>query len=529
MKYLLLSLILLLFSCAKTKKIIPVFIENIIPNISISSPKKNDINNSTNVVFILADDLGFGDIKAYNPKSGIPTKNLDELAKNGLKFTNAHTNSSVCTPTRYGILTGTYAWRTKLKRGVLYGYSPSLIEKNVFTVADLFKENGYKTACIGKWHLGMGMPIKNGSSNNSKNSRVDTGKLIVNSPITHGFDYFYGISASLDMPPYGYIKNNYFTEKLDQIQEKRVFPTYMRAGEKAKNFSPIDSLDHITKEAKKYIAERKEKNEKFFLYFPLTAPHKPVMPHPRFKGKSNVGDYGDFVYQVDWTVGEIVKELKKNKILDNTMIIVTSDNGSFMYNLDNLDKLRTKFSKTVKSYGDDHVKFPQVQGLFSKNHRANYIYRGTKADIWEGGHRVPFIVHWPEGVEDKGRSTDSIICVTDFFATICDILDYQKTTTDGIDSYSFLPLLKNEKIKERPPVIHHSISGMFAIRKGDWKLVLGNGSGGREVPKGKPFSKPYQLFNMKSDPEETHNFIDKHQDIAKSLENNFKIIFNATQ
>ena len=523
MKQLLILFILFIVSsCTNNKKVIPV------KKTVVSNKQKNNIDNATNVIFILADDLGFGDIQAYNSKSTIQTKNINYLANNGVKFTNAHTNSSVCTPTRYGILTGTYAWRTKLKKGVLNGFSPPLIKQETTTIAEVFKNKGYKTACIGKWHLGMDMPMTSETKKNKKEYSIDIEKAILEGPTTHGFDYFYGISASLDFPPYIYIRNNSFVGELDhKPTKKQSFPAYLRSGIKSQDFSFIDCLDNMTDEARKYIRERKKKKEKFFLYFALTAPHKPVIPHSRFKNKTSMGSYGDFIYQIDWTVGQIIQELKEQKILKNTMIILTSDNGSFMYNLDNLDRLTPKRVKNIKKYKGDHIISPQIQGFFSKNHRPNYIYRGTKADIWEAGHRIPFIVYWQEGIKNNKRSTDIGICVTDFFSTACDLLNYQKTATEGKDSYSFLPLLKNKKMKPRPAIIHHSINGTFAIRKGIWKLILSNGSGGREIPTGKPFQRPFQLFNMKVDPQETYNFIEKDSNIAKNLEEEFKVIFNA--
>lgn len=452
-----------------------------------------------NIVFILADDMGYGDVQALNPNSKIPTPNLNRLSNEGMTFTDAHSPSAVCTPTRYGVLTGRYCWRSRLKNGVQNGYGTPLIEKGRPTVASHLKAAGYHTGVVGKWHLGLGFQ-KDDAGNWDWNKPLDY------SPVDVGFDSSLVIPASLDFPPYVYVDGHEITGKPNRTQEAQSFPAFLRKGELGSDFSIIDCLDKLTEEACGYIRSRAKKSEPFFLYFPLTAPHKPVMPHPRFQGKSKLGPYGDFVIQVDWTVGEVLKALDDSGITDNTLVIYTSDNGSFMYRL------------TDKSE-PNHVAEPSVQAFYEGDHTANGPLRGTKADIWDGGHRVPFFVRWPKGVE-AGTTCDVPVCHTDFFATAAAVAKTKlPANTEGAqDSFSLLPLLQGKGKFNRAPVVHHSAAGMFALRDGNWKLVMGNGSGGRERPKGQPFLGTWRLYNIREDIAETQDVAAENQEVVQNLE-----------
>ena len=297
-----------------------------------------------NIIIILADDLGTGDVNCYNPKSKIPTPNLDKVADQGIRFTDAHTNSAVCTPTRYGIITGRYCWRTRLKRGVLNGFSGHLIDPDRTTIASLLKGQGYYTAGVGKWHLGMDFP--------KDSNKVDYAGIIKNSPNVNGFDYFYGISASLDFPPYVYIENDRFTQVPTQKQEKLGFPRYLRSGDKAENFDFETAWENLLEKAEHVIDTRPEDNP-MFMYFALPSPHKPVWPDSRFVGKTELGAYGDFVHQTDYIVGRVVKKLKEQGIEENTLLMITSDNGSFMYRLN-------------EDSEEDHLSNEGSTGLFCK-------------------------------------------------------------------------------------------------------------------------------------------------------------------
>lgn len=455
-----------------------------------------EADDRPNIIFILADDMGFGDVQGLNAKSKIPTPNLNRLAAEGMTFTDAHTPSSVCTPTRYGVLTGRYCWRTRLKRGVLNGYGEPLIQENRTTVAEHLRAQGYSTGIVGKWHLGLGF-AKDGKE-------FDFSKPVADGPHTHGFNFSKVIPASLDFPPYVYIQNGELTQFPGIEQPSQNFPAFLRKGERSPDFVMEDVLDHLLKEVQGYIKKQAKSDKPFFLYFPLTAPHKPVLPHPRFRGKTELGPYGDFVHQVDDIVGGVLDSVDAAGIGEKTLVIYTSDNGSFMHRYD--------------QERADHVSDESVQGYLATNHRANGQFRGTKADIWEAGHHVPFFARWT-GTINPASQCKQTICLTDFFATAAKVAGGKLDSETAPDSFSLLPLLNGDELKvERAPVIHHSAGGMFSIREGDWKLVLGNGSGGRQAPKGKPFERPYQLFNLANDIEEANNVLDKHPEIAKKLE-----------
>ena len=445
-----------------------------------------------NIVYILADDLGYGDVSCLNKGSKIHTPNLDKLAKAGMIFADAHSGSAVCTPTRYGILTGRYSWRSRLKKGVLNGYSDHLIENGRMTVASMLKEHGYHTACIGKWHLGW-----NWQMNQSNPKEIDYSQPILNGPNSNGFDYSFTIPASLDMSPYVYVEDNHVTAVPDREIEGQGKPGFYRKGPIAGDFVHEEVLGRLTEKAVAYINGRASVNQKapFFLYFPLTAPHTPILPTKEFRGKSKTNEYGDFVLQVDWTVGQVMKALKDNGFEDNTLLIFTSDNGcSPSANFDEL----AQFS-----------------------HDPSYVFRGTKADIFEGGHRVPYISRWPARIK-AGSVCDDTICLTDLMATAAEIVNFQLPDTAGEDSVSTLPDLLGTATKPvREATVHHSINGSFSIRQGKWKLELCPGSGGWSEPK--PGSKetkklpPVQLYDLSTDIGETTNVQDQHPDVVKRL------------
>ena len=453
-----------------------------------------DADDRPNIIFVMADDMGYGDVQALNTSSKIPTPNLNRLAAEGMTFRDAHSPSAVCTPTRYGVVTGRYCWRTRLTRGVLNGYGEPLIADERVTVAEFLRDAGYTTGIVGKWHLGLGF-AKNGKE-------FDFSKPVSDGPHTHGFDWSHIIPASLDFPPYVYIEDGEITEFPDITQPAQKFPAFLRKGERSPDLNMEDVLDHLLEQAQSFVTKHADEDEPFFLYFPLTAPHKPVLPHPRYRGKTELGPYGDFVHQVDELVGGLLDTLDEQKIADDTVVFYTSDNGSFMYRYD--------------APTPDHVFDETIQGYQSPHHTANGPFRGTKADIWEAGHRVPFFVRWP-GVIQPGSRVDETICHTDFFATAAEIADRQLGDDDAPDSFSLMPLFKGREF-DRAPVIHHSGSGMFAIRKDEWKLVLGTGSGGRQQPKGRPFEKPYQLYNLSIDISEEGDVINEHPDVASDLE-----------
>ena len=424
-----------------------------------------------NIVFILADDLGYGDVSCMSPDSKIKTPNIDKIAKAGMKFTDAHSNSAVCTPTRYGILTGRYAFRSTMKSGVLWGYSQNLIELDRETVPSFLKTHGYHSACVGKWHLGFNWAIKDPDKKINADN-VDFTKPITNGPTAIGFDYFYGIPASLDMDPYVYIENDSVTAVPDRITKASPSPAFWRKGPIGSNFTFTGVLPTLTEKATQYIDRQAKTDKPFFLYFPLPAPHTPIVPTDEFKGKSKMNPYADFVMQTDHTVGQVLKALKRNGIADNTLIIFTSDNGC-----------------------SPQANYKELEAF---DHDPSYIFRGHKADIYEGGHRVAFVAAWPAKVKPNTIS-DQTVCVTDLFATAADILNANIPDTDAVDSVSFLPALKQTDTKPiRQATVHHSINGSFSIRQGKWKLEMCPGSGGWSAPrpgKAPQDAPPIQLFD----------------------------------
>lgn len=442
-----------------------------------------------NIIYILADDLGYGDVSHLNKESKIQTPNIDQLAKEGISFTDAHTNSAVCTPTRYGVLTGRYAWRTWMKSGVLWSYDKPLINKNRITVASLLKNKGYNTACIGKWHLGLGWE-------KDEQGKVDFSQPLKETPNDLGFDDFYGITASLDIPPYFYIKNNKITASKIETINGNTGLGFWREGPIGNDFKHDDVLPHLTEKAVNYINKQSKTKAPFFLYFPLPAPHTPILPTEKFKGRSNAGEYGDFMLMVDDVVKQLVETLKTNGIEDNTLFIFTSDNG---------------FAPAANL---------KQQLSFGHNPSANL--RGHKADIYEGGHRVPFFVKWPQQIK-PGSKSDETICLTDLMATVGAIIKEPIPNNAGEDSYNILPLLLSGKVTTpiREATIHHSIEGIFSIRRGKWKLIFGPGSGGWSHPKPKEarlMKLPlYQLYNLDEDISETNNVAHLHPKLVENL------------
>lgn len=465
-----------------------------------------------NIVYILADDMGYGDVSAFNERCAWRTPHMDRLATEGMMFTDAHSGSAVCTPTRYGILTGRYAWRTRLKRGVLGGDSRHLIDPGRLTVASLLKQYGYHTACIGKWHLGWDFARVDGPG-----SAIDYTRPVANGPWVNGFDYAYCHNGSLDMPPYVYVENGRVTAPPDRITEGADYQAFWRKGPTGADFHHADVLPRFTRLAVDYIHARARAATPFFLYFALPAPHTPILPTKAFRGKSGTNAYGDFVLQVDDTIGQVLAALDETALAENTLVIVTSDNGC---------SPRADF-----------------EALARFGHRPSYVFRGYKADIYEGGHRVPFLVRWPARVEAGTRCTETI-CLTDLMRTCADLLGVTLPASAGEDSVSFYRLLVGRSSSHRPDdaagggadedrssgrvpngrglakplrdaTVHHSINGSFAIRSGKWKLALCPGSGGWSPPRPREARRQglplLQLYDLAKDVGERHNVAADHR------------------
>jgi len=467
-----------------------------------------------NIVFILADDMGYGDLACQNPESKVPTPHLDRLATQGVRFTDAHSPSAVCSPTRYGLLTGRYAWRTRLKRGVLWCWDKPLIAPDRLTCGTLLKAHGYDTACIGKWHLGMDWPTTDGkppvgmgrTRAAGSGSNVDFAKPIANGPTTRGFDYYFG-TAVPNFPPYCFVENERTVGIPTVPKPKGMFgcPGPMLEGWKLEGILPglmTQAVGYLDAKGGKTAnaAFRQTQGAPFFLYMPLTAPHTPIAPAAEFRGKSKAGAYGDFVHQVDHVVGQVLQALDRNGFAENTLVVFTSDNGS--------------------PARDGRNMSGPIRSVLKFGHDPSRPWRGIKSDIWDGGHRVPYLARWPGRIR-PGTACDETICHVDFIATVATVLGHKLPPNAGEDSYNILPALLGQPRPKpiREATVHHSGGGMFAIRQGRWKCIFGLGpagfSGGARKPT--PGGPKGQLYDMQADPKEQKNLWLEKPELVKAL------------
>ena len=451
----------------------------LLPLLAVGMLNVSAKDKQPNIIFILADDMGYGDVSYLDSRSKIKTENLDGMAREGVVFTDAHSSSSVSTPTRYGILTGRYNWRSTMKQGVLNGYSKALITPERETMASMLKKQGYTTAGIGKWHLGW-----NWNNIDAGADSVDFSKPVTNGPTTRGFDYYYGFCGSLDMSPYVYIENDMPTSLPDRVTENKGKYSWWRKGPTGADFVHEEVLPNLIDRACNYVKEKASSDQPYFLYLPLPAPHTPILPVEEFRGKSGLGDYADFVLMVDAMVGRVLQAVKESGEDDNTIVVFTTDNGC------------------SPAAG--------INELIVQGHYPNSIYRGHKADLFDGGHRIPCILRWPGGA--KPHHVEQTVCLTDFYATFAALNGYKLKDTEGEDSYSLLPTIVSETEVSpiREATVHHSIAGQFTIRQGEWKLLLSPSSGGWSAPRPKDSVAlatlpSVQLYNMKTDPSEKKN------------------------
>lgn len=447
-----------------------------------------------NIIFVLADDLGIGDVSPTSKDCKIKTPNLQKMADEGMTFHDAHTSSSVCTPTRYGLLTGRYNWRSRLARSVLSGNSDHLIPANRATVGHLLKKAGYHTQMIGKWHLGWDWDRSGKGWNN-----INYEKPVKNGPDINGFVNYYGHCGSLDMPPYVWVDTGRATaipQREEGVSKQEDRYGWYRKGPIAPDFEIDQVLPHLFDKSISYLKERAKENNPFFLYLPLPAPHTPIVPVPPFNGMSKMNPYADFVMQVDHHMGELFQALQNAGLDENTLVFFTSDNGC-----------------------SPEANFPELEKF---GHDPSGGYRGHKADIYEGGHRVPLLARWPKMIKG-GQQSDAIVCLTDFYSTVAEITGQKNQDQAGEDSYSLVPLFNGKLSNGRSTLISHSIDGSFAIRKGNWKLCLSAGSAGWSQPK-EPKAKqkglpPMQLYNLSQDKGEKNNlFLKKPNQVKELLE-----------
>ncbi len=470
-----------------------------------------------NIIYILADDMGYGDMGCNNPESKIPTPNLDLLAKEGMRFTDAHAASAVCTPSRYNVLTGRYAWRSRLKEGIVWEWDGSLIEPDRQTVASLLRDNCYSTACIGKWHLGWDWPTVDGRHPNETlqfgrreyagtydrvgygRHNIDFTGRIAGGPVDRGFGSYFGVDVP-NFPPYTWFEGD---RLVGQPIEEKPDSMYGNPGLMAPGWTLEGMIPEFTRRAVELINSQAKNENPFFLYFPLTSPHSPIVPNPRFKRMSDAGNYGDFVCEVDWVVGQVAGALEASGQRENTLIIFTSDNGP---------ENRT----------------PDDEGVYRRAHdRKHYSMgplRGMKRDVWEGGHRVPFVASWPAAVP-QGVECHQLVVLGDLMATCADLLDLTLASDAGEDSVSMLPLLRGEVDKPtRTYAIQHSMQGKFAVRKGNWVFIDTPGGGDNPEPawfrteRGyRSHDYPGELFNLADDISERANPYAEQPDLVREL------------
>ncbi len=458
---------------------------------------------SPNIAVILTDDLGYGDVGVYNPQSRIPTPNFDRIAREGIRFTDAHTPDGVCTPTRYGLLTGRYAWRTRLKRGVLRSADLPLLEPERITLAEMLKTRGYRTAMVGKWHLGRKWSLLNESEDQSFEN-IDWTAPQLDGPLQHGFSYSFGIAE----PAWTFVENGSVLARPNVRFDLTHLPVYLigpnnNTGSKSGGFEFERMLPRFTEEAVGFIARSTREGKPWFLYFAPLAPHRPVVPNQDFHGQSAAGLYGDFVTEVDWAVGEILAAIERSGADRDTVLIVTSDNGP---------------------ENDAYTR------LLEYGHASMGSLRGVKRDLWEGGHRVPFVARWP-GRIPAGAVQDEVLCLTDLMATVAAIINYELPGDVAEDSYDLSRALFGESSDSpvREATVHHGSRGGFGIRQGDWVLIDhptgdNNAGGGAEEPDWFrrqrsviPHQQPVELYNLRQDPQQTANLADGAEERVRSM------------
>ena len=469
-----------------------------------------------NILLILADDLGYGDVGCYNPDSKIPTPHLDQLARDGMRFTDAHSPSTVCTPTRYSLMTGRMAFRTGF-RGVFTGVGgPCMIERERLTLSGMLKQQGYATALFGKWHIGMTFLDKQGKRITQRGVKgvelIDYDRAIPDAPIHRGFDHFYGtVCCPTTDWLYAYIDGDRIPVPPTKLIDKSPLPKHPysrdnRTGLIAPDFD-VEEVDLVfLKKSQEFlkIHIREKPDQPFFLFHSMQAVHLPSFPADKFKGKTKSGPHGDFLFEMDWIVGELMKTLDELGVADNTLVMFASDNGPEV--------------PTVIAMRRDH------------QHDGARPWRGVKRDQWEGGHRTPFIVRWPGKVK-AGSTSDQITSLTDIFATCAAITGAKLPDDAAEDSYNILPVLDGTQGEKpvRPYMLQQTWTLEMSIRRGNWKLLDHKGSGGSNYSRGGEWGMkqyaipdndpdaPGQLYNLAEDPGEKNNLYSKHPEIVKEL------------
>ena len=457
-----------------------------------------------NVLILYADDLGFGDLGCYNAESKIPTPHLDKLASQGTRFTDGHSSSGICTPSRYALLTGRHHWRDF--HGIVNALGNSPFKPERLTMPEMFQAQGYTTGAIGKWHLGwdwnaLRKKVPKGKRRGNNFDAFDWSKPIPNGPLAHGFDSYFGDTV-INFPPYAWIENDRLVKAPDTMMDTKKWPKIKegnwecRAGPMVSDWNPYDNIPVTTRKGVEFLEAQKDKDAPFFLYFAYPSPHAPIIPNDQFDGKSQAGPYGDFVFETDDSVGQLLAALERSGKADNTIVIFSADNGPEKY-----------------AYARD-AKY---------DHWSAKPLRGLKRDIYEGGHHVPFIIRWP-GLTKPGSTSDALVSQIDLMATFADALGVELPDDAAEDSHSMLPHLKGEAEVVRTSHVHNTKSNAYAVRDGDWVLVnskTGYHSGRNAAWEAKhgyqnDNTSP-QLYNLREDIGQRKNLADKHPELVKKL------------
>ncbi|SHO63784.1 sulfatase family protein [Algoriphagus zhangzhouensis] len=470
--------------------------------LAISACSKES-SNPPNIVIIYADDMGYGDLAIQNPNSKIPTPNLDKLAKEGMRFTDAHSSSGICSPSRYALLTGTYHWRRQF--GIVGAFGKPFFAETDITLPQLLQAEGYSTACIGKWHLGWNWEFQNQPTAEVEQwgkmtkyylpEDIDWNQPVSGGPLDRGFDYYFG-DGTINFPPYAWVENDRIIQAPSETMdinnigfEVKEGSWEFRPGPKVKDWNPYEVLPTLAKKTEEWI-KAQDKNKPFFLYFALPSPHAPIIPNDEFDGKSQAGPYGDFMVQTDWVIGEVLAALKENGLEENTIVIFSADNGPEHYAWERAEKF-------------DHFSMGD--------------FRGLKRDVWEGGHHVPFIVKWPGHIQEESVSNE-LISQIDVMATIANIIGIEMPEKAAPDSYDFTAVFTGKDYHSplREATIHNTNAKIWGIRKGDWLYINDSTGGLRPMPESfkeltgyTDFHTPGLLFNMKEDPEQRDNLFEK--------------------
>ncbi|MBL8808640.1 MAG: sulfatase-like hydrolase/transferase [Planctomycetaceae bacterium] len=474
-----------------------------------SSGSESHASDRPNIVILYADDMGYGDLGVQNADSRIPTPHLDRLAKEGTRFTDAHSSSGVCTPSRYALLHGRYHWRKF--HGIVNSFDQPVMDDERVTIPEMLKDKGYRTACIGKWHLGWDWnairvsDVKPDQKTGFPPSAFDWSKPIPEGPLAHGFDYYFGDDVP-NFPPYAWFENDRIitppTVPLTTPPKTAEGNWEARPGPSVKDWDFWAVMPKLTDRAVAWIGEQKQ-GEPFFLYVPFTSPHAPIIPTDEFIGKSKANGYGDFVVQTDDTVGRILKALDDGGFTKNTIVIFSADNGP------------------------EHYAYARLRNF---GHRSMGPLRGLKRDIWEGGHRVPFVVRWPD-VVPAGRVSNDLLSQIDIHATLAAVVGAEVPGNSGDDSLNQLDLWKGTGPGVRTSLVHNTNANGYAIRKGDWVLIDHKTGGVSAVPAWfdeqngyTANTQPGELYNLKEDLSQTNNLYGSMPDKVKELQEELKRI-----